>query len=536
MDFLTPPHRSNHLVMLLLLVAQRGGTFILLYSWDSRAGLGKARPNRCSGQKLPLEDSLPLMLIPSRQWASFIIVTETHIVVYDDILSNEAKRISLLLPDQNPLRYENSTRSPLWVQWTKPPRHAAYNKTHDDIYLLREDGVMRYYIVDHTSPTRIDGHFEPGHLGINIDTAIASLEGNPTQEGGDVLIVGGDMTDGGVYSIRAKNRPVCIQLIPNLAPTCDILVINSHDHRRSKALRDPDRDERIFVCSGRGTGHTAISEIRFGLEAQIGLTADYQDLASVSRVWPLSDNARERIVFLISHAQHTTAMCLDVPALELELADSETCPGIDLSMPTLAAATSSMGFIIQITERDINTTNFSADTPATSTSHSFPKALVAAVHGGLGLVVIGFENSTGFGLHICVVRQNDNTFEINASGPIFQSQHEPTVLHLTDIGSSALLFIGSASGTLQIISIDQSHGHKLILERTLIEVAQILEPCAISDLVVLNRPSRSDSYLLCGFRNGLLLCMKLIFHENSKDISLGKSRVPRFNSHFLFPN
>src|SRR5256885_15680954 len=108
MDFLPPPSRLKNQVMLLLLIAQRNGTYMHLYSWDTRLGLRNAKPNRCSGQRLPLEDSHPLMLIPSTQWTSFTIVTETEIVVYDDILSSQAKRINLPLSDQYPSRYENS--------------------------------------------------------------------------------------------------------------------------------------------------------------------------------------------------------------------------------------------------------------------------------------------------------------------------------------------------------------------------------------------------------------------------------------------
>jgi hypothetical protein len=508
MDFLPAPSHIKHQAMLLLLVAQRNGTYIHVYSWDTRLGLGNAKPNRCSGQRLPFEDSHPLMLIPSTQWTSFVIVTETEIVVYDDILSTHAKRINLPLADQYPPRYENSTRTPLWVQWTKPTRHAAYNMTHDDICLVREDGQLRYYIIDRATPTKIDAHFRPGNLGINVDTAFASMQGPVALGGGDTFIVGGDLTDGGVFQCIAKNAPTCTQIIPNISPVHDMLTINSHDHNGSKALCDPDRQERIFVCSGRGTGHTAVSEICYGLEAQIGLTADYSDLSSVNQAWTLSDTQTGKVVFLISHAQHTTAMSLYLVDFELEVADSESFPGIDLTTPTLAAAMMLDDTIIQVTRTAVNITAFSPDAPKVSKPYT-SKIVVAAISKELGMFATALETSARFEVRLFRVSSSNSTIEIDSVGEAIYLSQAPTALAFAENGPTRLLLVGTVSGLLLHVSLDQADGLKLVAEHSLTSLLKRPEKCTISSLAVLRRVGSIECGLLCGLRTGSLLCLTM---------------------------
>ena len=534
MDFLPSPPQQKNLVILLLLVAQRGGTYLHLYSWDIRLGLRNAKPNRCSGQRLPLEDSHPVMLIPSTRCTSFIIVTESEIVVYDDILSSHAKRINLPLSDQYPPRYENSTRTPLWVQWTKPSRHEGYNENHDDICLVREDGQLRYYIIDRTTPTKIDAHFRPGNLGVNVDTAFASMEGPAALGGGDTFIVGGDLTDGGVFQCIAKSSPSCTQIIPNMSPVHDMLTINSHDHNGSKALRDPDRSERIFVCSGRGTEHAAVSEIRYGLEAQIGLTAEYNDLSSVSQVWTLSDPWNDRLVFLISHAQHTTAMSFYVKSLEVEVDDSEGWPGIDLNTPTLAAAAILGELIIQVTQTAVNITSFSPDTSTMSKPYE-SRIIAAAISRRLGMFTTATESSTGFEMKLFQVISGHYSVEVIPLGPAICISQAPTAVLFADTGSIQFLLIGTVSGLLLLMSLDPATGLKIVGEHSLTDILKRPETCAISSLAVLNCAGGGECGLLCGLRTGSLVCLTMQY--GSKPMSQPGEPPKRFvspdcNHHF----
>ena len=497
--------------MLLLLVQQQGGTYIHLYSWDRRLGLSYAKQSFCSGQKLPDEDSWPVMLIPSTKSTSFTLVTETDIAVYEDILSSYTKRINLPLADQYPPRYENSDRTPLWTQWTKPHRHDAYNKTHDDICLVREDGVLRHYIIDRSSPTKIEAHYRPGNLGINVDKAFASLDSPPALGGGDVFIIGGNLCDGGVYHCPARSEPVRVQVIPNLAPLHDMLTINSRDHNGSKALLDPERLERIFLCTGRGTGHTAVSEVRYGLEAQIGFSADYEDLSTVSNVWTFPDLANGRLILLISHAQQTTVMFLNLADLDLDLevAEPETCPGVELNMPTLAAASILNDFVIQITQSSVNVTAFSVDAPTHSRAHSPSEVVAAAVDQVHGIFVTGFKTSAGFGLQISRVSCRDSIIRLHDIGSVLRIPHAPTSMFFVQTETSLFLIVGTANGVLYLLSIDQIDGAKVVSQYELTDLLSSGEVSAVTSVVVLRKPGTADMVLLCGLRSGLLAFLEL---------------------------
>lgn len=488
-----------------------------VYSWDTRLGLAYATPASCSGQRLPRTDEDVVMLIPSTKWTSFTIVTQTEIVVWDDILSPLAKRINVPLTDQHSGKRGISTANPIWTQWTRPYRHEAYNKTHDDICLVREDGMLRHYIINHETATKIEALYLPGDLGVNVDKAFASMSTPPALGGGDVFIVGGNLCDGGVFHCPAKMEPIRIQVIANLAPIQDMLVINSHDHNGSRALHDPDIPERVFMCSGEGTSHTAISEIRYGLEAQIGLTAEYNDLSTVSRVWTFTDLASERLIILLSHAQHSTAMSLYPPDLELDVADSENCPGLDLSMPTLAAAQicnmDSSEFAVQITQNTVNVTAFTSERPILSWLHAPTNTVAAAVDGQSGLFATGSKTPSGFEIQLCLIDFRENNLRINVLGAALEVVHAPTVMSFLkhrsmDYTSGQLLVVTTGHGSLQLFSFEPK-GLRLVSEHDLTRLVEDPDTCIVSSVVVLDQSDPAQWILLCGLRSGSLLCLNL---------------------------
>jgi hypothetical protein len=401
--------------------------------------------------------------------------------------------------------------------------------THDDICLVREDGQLRYYIIDRTTPTKIDAHFRPGNLGINVDSAFASMQGPVALGGGDTFIVGGDLTDGGVFQCSAKNAPACTQIIPNISPVHDMLTIDSQGYSSSKALRGPDRQERIFVCSGRGTGHTSVSEIRYGLEAQIGLTADCSDLSSVNQAWALLDTKACKVVFLLSHAQHTTAISLYLVDFEFEVADSENFPGIDLTTPTLAAATMPDDIIIQVTRTAVNITAFSPDMPRASKPYT-SGVMVAAISRELGMFAIAFETPVGFEIRLSRVIHIDSTVEINYAGEAIYLSQTPTALAFADSGPTPLLVVGTVSGLLLICSVDKTTGLELLAEYNLAALLERPETCTISSLAVLRRAGGTEYGLLCGLRTGSLVSLT-IESDSAQTIKPGMFHVSCFMFH-----
>ena len=111
MDFLRSSTHAPTKVILLLVVAGAAGTHILLYRWDIHQRLTEIRPMRCSGQLLPIEDTFSCMLIPSSQSSAFTLVTETAIVQYDNLISEQAKRVAFPLP-YKPSRSDRTDKRP----------------------------------------------------------------------------------------------------------------------------------------------------------------------------------------------------------------------------------------------------------------------------------------------------------------------------------------------------------------------------------------------------------------------------------------
>ena len=443
-------------------------------------------------------------------------------VAYDDILSTRAKRISKALPSTFPVKYENSTTPPLWVQWAKPHRHERWKRTHDDLILVREDGELHYFEIDHTIPTRIEAHYTPGQLGTNVDSAFAMLPGPPATGGGDTILVGGDFSDGGVYQVLAKTSPTRTQTIQNLAPIHDFITINSRDHPGSKALLDPDRSERMFICSGRGTGHTSISEVRYGLEAKVGLTADYDELSSVDDFWILHDAESDRLVLLISQSASTSAMSYYVDTLELELSDHDSCPGLDFASETLAAATTPAGLTIQITTSHINLTTFSPDIPPLSRPHVLTGAHAATINDKENLAITATKASSAFQLQLISFGSHGQSLEIKEIEPCLSLPSEPTCLSLARIGGKVMLFAGHGRGSLTVLSVDRVTGLNVMSEHPFAELFSGAEPCAINALSVISRSTDRAGVVVCGLRNGSLACID-VRHAAKEGSQLSKS-------------
>ena len=527
MDFLTPPPDKKDHIILLLLVARDQCTSIRLFHYDERLGVKDLAPAPCSGQKLPLEDSYPLMLIPSTRSTSFILVTETDIVVYDYNagISSQAHRLSIPLENRYPRHYENSTTCPLFTQWTKPKRHEVYNQTHDDICLAREDGILRHYVIDRTTPTRIDAHYRPGDLGINIDTAFTSMEGTMRLGGGDYFIVGGDMTDGGVFHCRARQEPVCKQIFPNFAPVHDMLTINPSDHAGSQALAGSETRERIFLCSGRGTRHTAITEIRYGIEAQITLTVDYQDLASVSGVWTIPDISNRKIFLLIAHAQHTTVMLLEPSSLDLELVDDEHFEGLDLQKTALSAAVVLDRYIAQVTSASVHLAPMFSDLPTLSEPYSPPTSLAilaADMSKEDGLIVLAFKTQEGFAVQACRVNSDGTDVHINGLGSPVSVQHDPSSLQIGRVASLPYVFVGMSDGSVAVLSAESNSGLRAVSEVSLADPTISSDASAIASIRCLSSAGSSACVLVCGSRGGHLICANLDVSHHGTTLNTGK--------------
>ena len=523
MDFLPSTPADTNKVILLLLVAHNGNTGLLLYRWDNREGPRHARPMMCSGQRLPVEDSLPLILIPSSRCPSFVIVTETHLAVYDNVISDQAKRISLPCKREVPGTYESSSVPPLWVQWAKPRRHPKYLETHDDFYLVREDGELRHYNVDHESPMKVNAQVSVGNLNINVDQAFAMLP-PPAGLGADIFVAGGDLSDGGVWHVVARQDPVCVQILPNLAPTRDMLITSTHETPNSGPKPGRLDAQRFFTCSGKDSTNSYVNEIRFGLQAEIGCSIEHEDASSVTNLWIMEDRRPGRVLFLMSHPLHSSLLSLDALNMDVEVGDITTYPGVDLESSTLAAACTPHGLTIQLTRDSMNICVLSRGPRRTRIPHSEAICAAAAIEASSGYFVVANRSPQGFYLRMGLANMN---MEIILGSQQYDLPEEPTALAVVILGGVHVVLAGLSDGTLLILCADLSTNLHLLSSYYVQLLIPDAQSCTIGSVEVLGRPNALEGLVLCGLRTGFLILLSMKLDSNAGNTKINANFVEK---------
>ena len=112
------------------------------------------------------------------------------------------------------------------------------------------------------------------------------------------------------------------------------------------------RPDSIFTCVGKGS-NGAITELRHGLEARIGLFMDYEQ--PITQAWPLSSLSfsydGESSHFLLSFVESSVVIRMSSDEASIEVVDSEDL-GLDLIHRTIEVL--SQGVVtIQVTEQSI---------------------------------------------------------------------------------------------------------------------------------------------------------------------------------------
>lgn len=310
-------------------------------------------------QRIPDDQQLPLLLIPLTMDTAFMLIFENRIVTYTDILTGHAKTYPHQLRHfEEPEEPGSSRAKPVFTQWARTMRRNDHVSMQDNIYLCREDGVVRFLEISNNVESMIDSSHAAGRLGLNISTAFASLNIGPSYI--DYLVAGGEQSDGGLWKFAARDTDTTpVEIIRNWTPSIDLAAVNvlRHQNRRSlDAGATGNRlgsQKRLFACTGRGFLHGAVTEIRHGTEASISFEG-YTAGRGVNRIWALHDRHGKCIQILVSYPTQTVTFST---GLENKLEDSEddVMQDVDdeshiyLNAETLAAGTTHDGCMVQIT-------------------------------------------------------------------------------------------------------------------------------------------------------------------------------------------
>ncbi|KAK0102889.1 hypothetical protein ONS96_005517 [Cadophora gregata f. sp. sojae] len=366
LEFLYPATDDEQHIILLVLVILKGKIRMLLYEWKAGSDLKKVTARSSRGYLLEKSRQVPLLLIPLTIKSSFILVYESFMAVCQGILHGTPKLIYFNESVDSPTAFHHGLGNPLWTSWTRPSRLESHKVTRDDLFIAREDGLVKFLEIDSEDDDVVTADNNIGELGANCGMALASLDyPRKNAKSGDLFIMGGDASSGGTYLLQARQHPVLTEPLPNWSPAHDF--VTTHRPRSSELVTNGatgkqdveliPQPDRVFVCVGKGSGG-GIAELRHGYEASIGLEVDYDNtIMSAWALWPTLNVFTEAdpYLFLLSTGDRSAVLQLSGDAAEIvELEEEAT--RLDLVHRTITAVTHGQ-YIIQVTEKTIVVTD-----------------------------------------------------------------------------------------------------------------------------------------------------------------------------------
>ncbi|KAL2822566.1 mono-functional DNA-alkylating methyl methanesulfonate N-term-domain-containing protein [Aspergillus granulosus] len=511
MEFLYPSPDDDDKIILLLLVSHGKTTHAVCYEWNACQNIRQAHP-RITKKELPAEDRLPTMLIPLTKASSFMLVTTTSMIVYENKLDSriDPMRYPLTVSGREP------QKSPLWTRWARPLRYQTYNQKHDDIYLCREDGAVCYLNIGPEG--QINNQAQLGRLLCDVDAAFDILDIG--YKGSDLLLAAGNTGDGGLFVLTAREQPKCVQKFMNWSPVTDSVLVKPPLSPDAKA--DDVTGDRLFVCSASSFGRGAVVELRHGIEAQIGLLISLEGLSGAEDIWILPDSTDGGVFMLTSDPMSSTILYL--PANfdeEISAIDEAEC-GLDLNAPTLAAGYMDSGSLIQVTNKAILVGGTTESRPNFRSDLDPDESIaVAAVHGPASLVIAAVRTHQDIHIHVKKITSSDANSTLSDIVPPFEIHCEPICMLIEDFPIGTLIIIGTGDGRLLVYRLGDSDGVKHLLDIAVtVEDGDDDISKAINSLAIITNAPEISSHtavLLCGLRSGFLVMFNVTMNDDRAD-------------------
>ncbi|KAL8788821.1 MAG: hypothetical protein Q9213_001492 [Squamulea squamosa] len=524
MEFLHPSEGDEHHVILLLIVSKGKRTRLLRFEWDCRYGLSEL--DRKPTQVLANSERVPLLLIPLTYGTSFALVCEHHITVYRDILTGNAKGQTCELEHYEPPEEPGSSlRLPIWTQWARPMRPTKRREqVIDNIYLCREDGVVRYIDIKENSHPMITSNYSAGILKANLSSAFATLDlGN---ESNDLLIAAGEMGDGGMWYFKPRQPLELVGTIRNWTPLRDITAAHvspptgTPPGTDSLALKNT---KRFFACSGRGPRHGVITEIRMGTEAvKLGPTIELGELAQngILNIWALPDRSNTGVYLMVAHPTETELILLPSSIDQDPQAASEI-EELDLNMTTIAAGSTAEGYLVQVTPSSINAIaqeNHILPLAWRPEESTITAASFLTIPSKTTVILTVLRKHDDFYLHHGHVGLQGGRIAFEElGGPILlRSEASSLLLHWGQ--NRIIALVGTLVATLQVYIAEAGSSFSLYFERSFDDSFSVCDSLAITTTSI--RPvgckeQEEGLLVMCGLRNGTVTT--LLFDGGSSE-------------------
>jgi replication-dependent DNA damage repair protein MMS1 len=196
MQFLYPTPGYDQHVILLLIIVKDSTSRLVIYEWELGDNLKDVFAEEKQGYRMAKGDRVPLLVIPLTVNSAFITISEDQITVHSGHLHGSLEQYQLVIEDESPPTASHHGRNkPLWTAWARPFRLSEFFKTHDCLYLAREDGVVYLFETDSDMQTTATLYMEK--FDCSISTAFSCLYDQDI----DVLALGGDSSPGAIWKV-----------------------------------------------------------------------------------------------------------------------------------------------------------------------------------------------------------------------------------------------------------------------------------------------------------------------------------------------
>ncbi|KAF4465208.1 thermotolerance [Fusarium albosuccineum] len=360
MEFLHPrPEDDYHIILLLIIIRREASrqahvSRMVVYDWELGEKLAAVFRAEKSGTPLPKEHRMPLMIVPLRINNAFFAVSEHSIGIAKNALTGQTSFDTLETHSPGQTRLHHGAAAPLWTAWARPFRLNRYFEKTDIIYLAREDGVIAHIEID--SAALMPSVINVGTISTNISTAFTTAY----DVFSDVFIIGGDSGPGGIWKLPARSDPQQVSTITNWSPAVDLATTDVNSSwtvdatrrdlapRRKVSSTRSHKPDRIFCTSGRGP-RSSLTELRWGIQARIGLEFDYDQLVRQSWMFPVEIQGERGFYAILSLPHSSDVLHFPANLSNANALSSEVSP-FDTASRTISAIQNEQGTIVQVTE------------------------------------------------------------------------------------------------------------------------------------------------------------------------------------------
>jgi hypothetical protein len=511
LDFLNAGPTSSEVVVVIVTATGRQNVLTCI-AWDHQDFSNR---RMITEQRIPPQSgSLCNMIIPLVNSPDFLLIHGDTVNIYTGMLEGRLRVHNICNKESNwdaePCFPASSKRRPHFTSWARTSRPPG--RQTEFIYLMREDGAVRYYRRHPKDTVPVGELGNSGIMDCCANTAFATF--CPAEGGPDLVVAAGDLSAGEFHSVgtnqlrnynRNKGRIEVMDFVkqgslPDWAPIMDMHIMPAREHRRRPLI--------MTTSSRQPFG--ALSELRVGCEAHVAWTVDLSEmdeaLVGANAMWVLVDARNKCMHVVCSYPNRTAAICV------LEVNDIVRSPlQVDHGQETLLACVlggdareenaATIPIVATVTASAITLQRFEDAEPVV---HKPFHTITGAASDGHSLLVISRDASQNIHAHYCEIQFE--TLQVECQETHFKLEHEVTALDFSRNNKTSLALITTRDGALHVSLVDlatNKSGHA-------VSASPPSSQWIVQSVLAVRPEQESDSvYLLSGSRNGDLTVLFL---------------------------